>query len=79
MLGQILNNSALVQVMWCRPGDKPLSEPLMTQFTVIRFYFMSCLLRVQLIQINSYEYVNANMDRTNANKTIIVNILPVSI
>ena len=28
------NNPALVQVMtWRRPGDKPLSEPMLTQFT----------------------------------------------
>ena len=27
------NTLALVQVMaWCRSGDKPLSEPMMTQF-----------------------------------------------
>ena len=30
--GPINNISALVQVMaWCRPGDKPLSEPLMVR------------------------------------------------
>ena len=28
------NKPALVQVMaWCRTGDKPLSEPMMAQFT----------------------------------------------
>ena len=28
------NKPALVQVMaWCRIGDKPLSEPMFTQFT----------------------------------------------
>ena len=28
------NKPALVQVMaWCRTGDKPLSEPMLTQFT----------------------------------------------
>ena len=32
--GPIDNNSALVQVMaWRRMGDKPLSEPILTQFT----------------------------------------------
>ena len=31
--GQIDNDPALVQIMaWRRPGDKPLSEPMMTQF-----------------------------------------------
>ena len=31
---QIANKPALVQIMtWCRAGDKPLSEPMMTQFT----------------------------------------------
>ena len=30
----IKNKPALVQVMaWCRTSDKPLSEPMMTQFT----------------------------------------------
>ena len=28
------NKAALVQVMsWCRTGDKPLPEPMITQFT----------------------------------------------
>ena len=28
------NNTALVQIMaWCRIGDKPLSEPMLTRFT----------------------------------------------
>ena len=32
--GQIDNNPALVQIMaWRRPGDKPLSEPMLTRFT----------------------------------------------
>ena len=32
--GPIDNESALVQVMaWCRTGDKPLPEAIMTQFT----------------------------------------------
>ena len=32
--GPIDNKSALVQVMaWRRPGDKPLLEPVLTQFT----------------------------------------------
>ena len=32
--GLIDNKSALVQVMaWCPAGDKPLPEPLLTQFT----------------------------------------------
>ena len=32
--GQIDSMSALVQIMaWRRPGDKPLSEPMLTQFT----------------------------------------------
>ena len=32
--GPIDNKPALVQVMaWCRTGDKPLCEPMMTQFT----------------------------------------------
>ena len=32
--GPINNILSLVQIMaWCRPGDKPLSEPTMTQFT----------------------------------------------
>ena len=31
--GSIDNKAALVQVMaWCQTGDKPLSEPVMTQF-----------------------------------------------
>ena len=30
----IENKPALVQIMvWRRPGDKPLSEPMLTQFT----------------------------------------------
>ena len=32
--GPINNIPALVQIMaWRRPGDKPLSEPIMVQFT----------------------------------------------
>ena len=32
--GPISNIPALVQIMaWRRPGDKPLSEPMLTQFT----------------------------------------------
>ena len=32
--GPIDNKSALIQVMaWCRRGDKPLPEPVQTQFT----------------------------------------------
>ena len=32
--GPFNNNPALVQMMaWRRPGDKPLSEPMLTQFT----------------------------------------------
>ena len=32
--GPIYNIPALVQIMaWCRTGDKPLSEPMMVQFT----------------------------------------------
>ena len=32
--GPFDNKSLLVQVMaWCRPGDKPLSEAMLTQFT----------------------------------------------
>ena len=32
--GQIDNDSAFVQVMtWCQFGDKPLSEPMLTEFT----------------------------------------------
>ena len=32
--GPIINIPALVQMMaWCRSGDKPLSEPTLTQFT----------------------------------------------
>ena len=32
--GEIDNNTALVQIMaWRRIGDKPLSEPMLTQFT----------------------------------------------
>ena len=32
--GPIDNNPALVQIMaWCRKGDKPLSQPMLTRFT----------------------------------------------
>ena len=32
--GSIINKPALVQVMaWRRTGDKPLPEPMLTQFT----------------------------------------------
>ena len=39
--GQIDNNPALVYIMaWCRIGDKPLSEPMLTRFadTYMRHY-----------------------------------------
>ena len=33
--GPIYNKPTMVQVMaWCQTGDKPLPEPMMTQFTV---------------------------------------------
>ena len=33
-MGPIDNNPALVQIIaWCRIGDKPLSEPMLTRFT----------------------------------------------
>ena len=33
-MGPIANFAALVQVMaWCRTGNKPLPEPMLTQFT----------------------------------------------
>ena len=33
--GPFNNNPALVQIMaWCRPGDKPLSEPMMVSLTM---------------------------------------------
>ena len=33
-MGPINNKSALVQVMaWCCTGDKPLPQPMLTQFT----------------------------------------------
>ena len=33
-VGPIDNKSVLIQLMtWCRPGDKTLSEPILTQFT----------------------------------------------
>ena len=34
VLSPVDNNPAMVQIMaWRRPGDKPLSEPMFTQFT----------------------------------------------
>ena len=37
--GPLNNKSALVQVMdWCRIDDKPLPEPMLTQFTDIYTY-----------------------------------------
>ena len=37
--GLISNKSALVQVMaWCRTGDKPLPEPMLTQFTDVHMW-----------------------------------------
>ena len=34
--GPIDNKAALVQIMaWCRTGDKPLPEPILTQLTDI--------------------------------------------
>ena len=32
--GPINNMPALVQIIpWCRPGDKPLSDPMLSRFT----------------------------------------------
>ena len=40
--GTINNNLALVQIMvWCRLGDKPLSEPMMAQLNVRHLASMS--------------------------------------
>ena len=47
--GQINNIPALVQIMaWCRPGDKPLSEPMVvrlpTHICVTRPQWVKCML-----------------------------------
>ena len=51
------NKPALVQVMaWCRTGDKPLSEPTMTQFTDAYIFIQFSLKSVHkdsLVRIDS--------------------------
>ena len=38
------NNQSLVQIMsWCRPGDKPLSEPMMVFFSLVLDVVVLCL------------------------------------
>ena len=52
--GQINNIPALVQIMaWCRPGDKPLSEPMMVSLTTY-----ICVTRPQWVNrgFNCYRY-----------------------
>ena len=45
------NKSALVQVMaWCQTGDKPLSEPMPTQFTVAKMLFYGSAFVINMIQ-----------------------------
>ena len=49
--GPINNIPALVQIMaWCRPGDKPLSEPMMvslpTHMCVTRPQWVNCMRRL---------------------------------
>ena len=51
--GPINNNPALVQLMaWCRPGDKPLSEPMMarlpTHICVTRPQWVKCDQELQI-------------------------------
>ena len=51
---QIDSNPALVQMMvWCRPGDKSLSEPMLTQFTdaYVRHW------RLMSLPFNDYGFV----------------------
>ena len=46
-MGQIDNELSLVQVMvWRRVGDKPSSEPMVTQFTVRNIGISELTLRV---------------------------------
>ena len=63
--GPINNIPALVQVMaWCRPGDKPLSEPMMVRLpthicvsrpqwvngSVMPYFYQNWFLRIQLLK-----------------------------
>ena len=48
--GPINNNPALVQIMaWCRPGDKPLSEPM-----VVSLLTQICVTRPQWVNHHHY-------------------------
>ena len=51
--GPIQNSSALVQIMaWCRPGDKPLSEPVMVSLLT-----HICVTRPQWVNTSGYSTV----------------------
>ena len=50
--GLIKNIPALVQIMaWCRPGTKPLSEPMM-----VNLLTHICITRLQWVQLDKYGY-----------------------
>ena len=59
----INNISSLVQIMaWCRPGDKPLSEPMMvslpTHICVIRPQWDKCILSRAFLTLNQLSLCN---------------------
>ena len=62
--GQINNNPALVQIMaWRRPGDKPLSEPMM-----VRLLSHMCVTRPQCVKdlsdLNSFRVASLALGGT---------------
>ena len=59
--GPINNIPTLAQVMaWCRPGDKPVSEPLM-----VRLPTHICVTRPQWVNLQSPVFLLALYNRTN--------------
>ena len=65
--GPINNIPALVQIMaWCRPGDKPLSEPIMVKFPT-----NICITRPQWVNP-----LHAELFRGNINVSTIYTIVP---
>ena len=64
--GSINNIPALVQIMaWCRPGDKPLSEPMMVSLTTHICVTRSQWVNKKHADLSDSVWWNGAMDITN--------------
>ena len=70
--GPINNIPALVQIMaWRRPGDKPLSEPIMVSLLT-----RICVTRPQWVKVQSTVFWSQNFDLVeNFQKTVVLIVI----